>query len=131
MTSHDKEKTMSNTFASLPSREAKMSTFSSQSQLMLSDVKIGNILPLSWTSTDEEGQPKQRLATVIVTANPLFPESPAAFTRDYKIERSNITFYAQVPHTSIKALVAAESCDITGKLAIQAVYQLIPDLLEI
>ena len=127
MTSHDKEKTMNNIF--IP--ETSSNTFSQQAQLMLSDVKIGNIIPLNWQSLDEEGQLQQRSATVVVTANPLFPESPAAFTRDYKMERSSITFFAQVPHTSIKAVIAAESCDITGKLEIKAVYQMIPDLLEV
>lgn len=128
MTSHDKEKTMNNTFI-VP--ETSSSTFSQQTQLLLSDIKIGNIIALRWESQNEEGVLQQRNATVIVTANPLFPESPAAFTRDYKLERSNITFFAQVPHTSIKAVVAAESCDITGQLEIKAVYQLIPDLLEV
>ena len=127
MTSHDKEKTMNNTFVP----ETSSNTFSQQAQLMLSDVKIGNIIPLSWQSPNEEGQLQQRSATVVVTANPLFPESPASFTRDYKMERSSITFFAQVPHTSIKAVIAAESCDITGKLEIKAVYQMIPDLLEV
>lgn len=128
MTSRDKEKTMNNTFI-VP--ETSSSTLSQQAQLLLSDIKIGNLIALSWESQNEEGMLQQRNATVIVTANPLFPESPAAFTRDYKLERSNITFFAQVPRTSIKAVVAAESCDITGKLEIKAVYQLIPDLLEV